>query len=217
MDIKNIYDAVIFTSPAFTIKDALIEAISKKINLSGPNLSGANLSGANLTGANLSGAYLSGANLRGANLTGANLSGANLSGAYLSGAYLSGAYLSGANLSGADLSGAYLSGPNLSWAYLRGANLSGAYLRGAVIDGKKISTMCVFTGLYAYDIWAVLCEDGSRWVRMGCLFKSVEEWEKIGIRNSNLSQFPDDGSDTCEERVAAFEFAKAAALRMKSS
>jgi hypothetical protein len=50
---------------------------------------------------------------------------------------------------------------------------------------------------------------------MGCLFKSLEDWEKIGIRKSNLAEFPDDGSDKCEERVAAFEFAKAAALRMK--
>jgi hypothetical protein len=50
---------------------------------------------------------------------------------------------------------------------------------------------------------------------MGCLFKSLEDWEKIGIRKSNLAEFPDDGSDKCKERVAAFEFAKAAALRMK--
>jgi hypothetical protein len=51
---------------------------------------------------------------------------------------------------------------------------------------------------------------------MGCLFKSLEEWEKSGIRNSNLSEFPNDGSDKCEERAAAFEFAKAAVLRMKA-
>ena len=75
--------------------------------------------------------------------------------------------------------------------------------------------MRVFSGLYAYEIWAALFEDGSRWVRMGCLFKSLEDWKKIGIRKSNLSEFPDDGSDESEERVAAFEFAKAAALKMK--
>jgi hypothetical protein len=50
---------------------------------------------------------------------------------------------------------------------------------------------------------------------MGCLWKSLEDWETVGIRKSNESEFPDDGSDKCEERVAAFEFAKAAALRMK--
>ena len=60
-----------------------------------------------------------------------------------------------------------------------------------------------------------LFADGSRWVRMGCLFKSLEDWDRIGIRKSNLSEFPDDGSDRSEERIAAFEFAKAAALRMK--
>ena len=73
-----------------------------------------------------------------------------------------------------------------------------------------------FEGLYRYNVWAVLFEDGSRWVRMGCKFKSLEEWEaEGGIRTSNLIEFPDDGSDASEDRAAAFEFAKADALRMK--
>ena len=66
-------------------------------------------------------------------------------------------------------------------------------------------------------MWAVLFADGSRWVKMGCLFNSLEEWERIGIRNSNLEEFPNDGSEKCEERVRAFEFAKATALAMKVS
>lgn len=81
MDIKNIYDAVIFTSAALTIKDALIEAVGKKADLRGANLRGANLSGADLRRANLREADLREANLRRANLRGANLYGANLSGA----------------------------------------------------------------------------------------------------------------------------------------
>ena len=163
MEIKNIYDAVIFTSAALTIKDALIEAI--KTNAS---LYGANLRGANLYGANLRGASLYGADLRGASLYGANLYGA---------------YLYGADLRGADLG-----------------------------DAVKAKHMRVFTGLYAYQVWAVLAEDGIRWVRMGCLFKSLEDWEKIGIRKSNTNEFPDDGSRRSEERATAFEFAKAYAL-----
>ena len=151
MEIKNIYDAVIFTSAALTIKDALIEAIK--------------------TNANLGGADLRGADLRGANLYGANLYGANL----------------------------------------YGANLRGAILYGAV----KAKHMRVFTGLYAYQVWAVLAEDGTRWVRMGGLFKSLEDWEKIGIRKSNPNEFPDDGSRRSEERATAFEFAKAYALWME--
>ena len=142
MDIKNIYGNVIYTSPATTMKDTVIEAVSK------------------------------------------------------------GAVLRGADLSGADLSGAYLSG----------ADLSCAVLRGAEGNKKKIATMRVFTGIYAYQVWAVLFEDGSRWVRMGCLFKSLDEWEEIGIRKSNLSQYPDDGSEKCEQRVRAFEYAKQEAL-----
>jgi hypothetical protein len=47
------------------------------------------------------------------------------------------------------------------------------------------------------------------------MWKSLEDWESIGIRNSNPNEFPDDGSEMCEERVAMFELAKAAALRFE--
>ena len=86
---------------------------------------------------------------------------------------------------------------------------------GGTVTGKKLKILKGYSGLYPYNVWAVLFEDGSRWVRMGCLFKSLEEWDKITIRASNVREFPDDGSDKCEERVAAFEFVKAAALRLK--
>ena len=142
---------------------------------------------------------------------GANLSGANLSVANLSVAYLSRADLSRANLSGANLSGAYLSGADLS-----GANLSGAYLRGADLSGKKIAALRAFSGsLYPYEVWAVLYEDGPRAVRMGCHFNTLEEWASIDLRSNNISEFPDDGSELSEERVALFELAKASAMRIK--
>ena len=102
-------------------------------------------------------------------------------------------------------------------AVMSSANLSRANLKGALIDGKPIVNLRqIDYSAYSWQIQAILFEDGSRWVRMGCLFKSLEEWDKIGIRNSNLSSYPDDGSDRSEERVAAFDFAKAAALRMKA-
>ena len=121
-----------------------------------------------------------------------------------------------ANLCGADLCGADLRDADLRDADLRGANLCGANLRGADLCGKKIAQIKVFTGLYRYVVYSVLFQDGSRFVRMGCLFKSLEDWESGGgIKQSNLSEFPDDGSEASEERAVAFEFAKAAVLRMK--
>ena len=104
MDIKNIDDAVIFTSAALTLRDAILDAIAKKANLRSANLSSADLSSANLISANLSSADLSSANLRYANLIYANLISADLSSADLSSANLSSADLSSANLSYADLS-----------------------------------------------------------------------------------------------------------------
>ena len=117
-----------------------------------------------------------------------------------------------ANLSDSDLSDSDLSGSDLRYSDLRDSDL-----RCALIDGKPIVTMRVFSGLYRYTVQAVLFKDGSRKVRMGCLWKSLAEWEAVEIRKSNTSEFPDDGSDCSEERAAAFEFAKAAALRLKET
>ena len=94
---------------------------------------------------------------------------------------------------------------------LRGADLQGAE------NKSKVYSMRVLYGLYEYQVWAVLFEDGSRWVRMGCLFYPLEKWDEIGIRQSNIGEYPEDGSDRSEERVAAFEFAKAAVLRLKQA
>jgi len=150
------------------------------------------------------------ADLRGANLCDADLRGANLSGANLRGANLRGADLRGANLRGADLCDADLCDANLCDANLYGANLYGANL----CDGK-IKTARIFSGLYSYVVMSILTQDGTRLVKMGCLTKTLEEWEKIGIRKSNLNEFPDDGSEKCEERVRAFKFAKASALALE--
>ena len=221
MDLKTYWGDIIFTlEGAKTILELVTAAVAAKKSLRDANLHGADLHGADLRGAYLRGANLRGADLRGANLRDADLRGANLRDADLSDANLRGANLRGAYLSDADLSDANLRGADLLGAYLRGANLrvadlSDANLRGANLHGEKIQTLRVFTGLYRYTVLAILFADGSRWVRMGCLWKSLEDWETVGIRKSNLREFPDDGSEQSEERVAAFEFAKSAALRLK--
>ena len=82
------------------------------------------------------------------------------------------------------------------------------------IEGRQVEDFRSYIGLYPYEVWAVLFADGSRWVRMGCMFHSLDEWERMGIRTSNPEDFPDDGSPRSEERVRAFEFAKNAALAL---
>ena len=131
-----------------------------------------------------------------------------------SGVNLCGANLCGANLRGADLCGANLCSANLCSANLCGANLCDANLCGANLRGKKVKHLQVFSGLYRYQIMAILTTDGQRHVKMGCLFYSLEEWEKIGILKSNLLEFPNDGSRKSLDRAEAFEFAKNAALKL---
>ena len=72
--------------------------------------------------------------------------------------------------------------------------------------------MEIFQGLYQYQCWAIVSTAGVPWVRMGCLWKTVEEWDRIGILESNCSEFPNDGSAKCAKRVRAFEFTRNAAL-----
>ncbi len=147
-----------------------------------------------------------------ADLSGADLSRADLRGADLRDAVLSGADLRGADLSGADLRGAVLSRADLSGADLSRADLSGADLSGADLRGVKIKSLRVYTGLYPYEIWSCVSIDNVPYIRMGCLYKTVEEWDRITIRSSNLSEFPNNGSEKSEERVRAFEFARTQVL-----
>ena len=117
-----------------------------------------------------------------------------------------------ANLHGANLYGAYLRG-----ADLYEANLYEADLRGADLDGiSRVEKMMVFSGLYDYVVYAVLKQDGTRWIRMGCLWKTIEDWECIGIHNTNPSQFPIDGTFKSEQRLRAYQFAKATVLALEA-
>ena len=143
------------------------------------------------------------ADLQGADLRGAYLRGADLQDAYLQGAYLQGADLRGADLQGAYLQDAYLQGADLRGAYLRGADLQAADLQGADLQGVKIKSTAVFTGLYHYVAMPVISEDGTEYVRLGCHFRKVSEWEENFW--NNVREFPDDGSTKSQERLMAYQ------------
>ena len=130
INIKSIWGKLLFEyeKEDNTLKDTVIEAITK----------GAYLHGAYLRGAYLHGAYLREADLQGANLQGADLQGADLQRADLHGAYLREADLHGANLRGANLQRADLRGADLQGAYLQRADLHGAYLREADLQGADL-------------------------------------------------------------------------------
>lgn len=176
-----------------------------------------NLSGADLRGVILRRTDLQWAILRGANLQGADLSEAILCGANLSGADLSGADLSRADLSEAKLSWANLLGANLSGANLQGANLSEANLSWANLDEEEVSKFLSFGKLYKYYSYGFINIYGDIFIRMGCLFMSLDEWDKIGIENSNIKEFPNNGSYESERRKSAFNHAKAQMLLLKST
>ena len=120
--------AILYSTDAATLGEAVELAVKAKANLRGAYLEGANLRSANLRSADLRSADLEGAYLRGANLRSADLRSADLEGAYLEGANLRGANLEGANLRGANLEGANLEGANLRSAYLEGAKGLNRYL-----------------------------------------------------------------------------------------
>ena len=147
MKITRVFNnEIIFEDDSNTIKDCVINAVSKGAYLGDADLHDADLHGADLHDADLHGAYLRGADLHGADLHGAYLRGADLGyaylgdadlgdadlhGAYLRGANLRGANLHDANLGYADLGDADLGDADLGYAYLGDADLHDAYLRGA--------------------------------------------------------------------------------------
>ena len=194
-------------------------------NFLGGNFRGGDFLGGDFRGGNfLCGNFLGG-NFRGGNFRGGDFRGGNfLCGNFLGGDFRGGNFLGGdfrgGNFRGGDFRGGDFRGGNFRGGNFLGGNfLGGNFLcgdfRGGKVKGNKVLKLRAHRGLYPYQVTAALLEDGRRFVQMGCLWKSLEEWEKVGIRKSNPEEFPDDGSERCEERVAAFEFARAAALRMK--
>jgi hypothetical protein len=174
-------------------------------NFWGGNFRGGDFLGGNFLGGNFRGGNFLGGNFWGGNFLGGNFWGGNFrDGDFLSGNFRGGTFLSGNFWGGNFRGGDFLSG-----------NFRGGTFLGGKVKGTAALKLRAHVGLYPYQVTAALLADGTRWIQMGCLWKSLDEWEQIGIRNSNLSEFPDDGSEKCEERVAAFEFAKAAVLRMK--
>lgn len=165
----------------------------------------ANLSGADLRYTNLPRAKFSGANLRCVNLSHANLSGSDFRCADLCHANFSGSDLSRANFSGADLSHANLRYTNLFLANLSGAELSYANLYGAKYKDVVIKHVRVFSALYRYQVWAIIAEDNSEWIRLGCFFRKREEWNENFWNNDE--EFPNDNSEDSNMRLAAFNFA----------
>ena len=86
-----------------------------------------------------------------------------------------------------------------------GADLSGANLSGAKLSGAKISKTAVFTGLYAYIVMPVIADDGTEYIRMGCYFREVSEWESDFWNNP--SEFPNNGDIPSKLRWMAYQYA----------
>lgn len=155
--------------------------------------------------ANFRGAALRGVNLSFANFSGSDLSKSNLSKTGLFHADLSKANLSLINLSRSDLYHTNFSGSDLSYADLSNADLLGANFRGAKYEDVVIKHVRVFTSLYKYQVWAIIAEDDSEWIRMGCFFRKREEWENDFWNNDR--EFKNDNSEDSNMRLAAFNFA----------
>ena len=188
------------------------------------------VSGCTVSSGTVSYCMVSGCTVSDCKVSGCTVSDCKVSDCKVSSGTVSYCMVSGCKVSGGMVSYCTVSGGTVSYCTVSDCTVSGCTVSSGTVSGGKVSQCTVslgeilnkpvsqikgYAGLYAFNVWSVLMADGSRWVRMGCLFKSLEEWEKIGIRNSNPSSFPDDRSDRSEDRVAAFEFAKAAALRMK--
>ena len=123
--------------------------------------------------------------------------------AVFEGADLLGADLRGADLRGANLRGANLRCANLRCAYLVGADLVGAYLVGNV----KILCCKNFTGIYKYVVIPYITIENIKMIKMGCFNRSLEDWQNYFWNNDK--EFPNNNSLLSNERIIAFNTAKA--------
>jgi hypothetical protein len=216
MDIKNIYGEVVYTAPkATTMQEAVDQAIADKVTLRGWVISNCTVSGGKVSGCKVSGCTVSDCSVSYCTVSYCTVSGGKVSDCTVSCCSVSGGKVSCCSVSCCSVSYCTVSCCSVSYCTVSGGKVSDCTVSDCSVSEKTVAFLKGFAGLYKYNVWSVLFADGQRWVRMGCLFKSLEDWDKIGIRKSNLKEFPDDGSEKCEERVAAFEFAKSAALRMK--
>jgi hypothetical protein len=151
-------DVLLFaTTKRTTIKDAVEEAIKRKLILFKVNLIGADLKGAIIPGANMEQAFLINSNLDGADLSGdllkqADFSLASMKGAKLASSNIERGIFRQANLEGADFSRsalldcdfreAKLHGANLSNTYLLNSDFTGADITDANFDGSKMTEDC---------------------------------------------------------------------------
>ena len=104
---------------------------------------------------------------------------------------------------GADLLGADLRGADLGGANLVGADLVGAYLVGNV----KILCCKNFTGIYKYVVIPYITIENIKMIKMGCFNRSLEDWQNYFWNNDK--EFPNNNSLLSNERIIAFNTAKA--------
>ncbi len=71
------------------------------------------------------------------------------------------------------------------------------------LSGVKIRASTVFTGLYRYIAMPMIAEDGTEYIRLGCQFRLVSEWEANFWNNPR--EFPNDGSPESQHRLLAYQ------------
>ena len=136
-------------------------------------------------------------------------------GGYFRGQFRGGEFLGG-YFRGQFLGGEFRGGEFRGGQFLDGQFLGGQF-RGGEFRGEKTIQLRGLFGLYKYPIYIARLANGELWIAMGCLFHSLDQWAEIGIRASNVEEFPDDGSLRSLERIRAFDFAKQIAIDMKAS
>ncbi len=160
-------DVVIFaTTKRETMKDALEEAVRRRLIIYKADLVGQNLQGIKIPGGNLEHCFMIGSNLDGADLRGSNLKQSIFAGSSMKGALLSSvnspeAVFQGCNLEGANLSSAVLIDSDFSKSNLKNADLSfstfsnssfaGADLTGAILKGATLSKTSLATANLTED------------------------------------------------------------------
>jgi len=168
----------------------------------GQDFSGTNFSDVDFSDANFSDVDFSIANFSRANFSRAKFFRVDFSDAKFSYAKFFRVDFSDANFSDAKFSDVDFSIANFSSANFSRAMFSDVDFSSAKFSDAKVVRSVSFN-IYKYASFSFEMDTGTRYIRLGCRSRALEEWESDFWDNNE--EFPDDNSEKSNLRKLAFE------------
>ena len=188
------------------MKQITQEELNEAIRLHGLSLKG-DPEGVRL---DLSNCELSRLTATGANLDGSRFVDSRFVDSRFDGSTFVGSTFVDSRFDGSTFVGSRFDGSTFVGSTFAGSRFVDSRFDGSRFDGRNgekliASAAMGWCGLYDYYVFAIVSDKGP-WIRMGCRWRSLAEWEADFWNNPK--EFPNDGSPKSNMRLAAFNYVK---------